>query len=604
MILGNARLARIGGPAERRSLRTGLGWHAIASTLELAPLLVVLALVVWSRGRMQEVATLPVAAVSFAALLAAMIARLVFLNLANGRCYEAGFQIGMAIRRAIVDHLRTLPAHVVPERGAGSLAVLMTDQVNRIEHMLAHTSGVWIGNLVRLALCLAILLWLDARLALAFALALAATFGLFGFAMRRMQGLASERNATLSQANARLVDIVHGIQVLRAFGRETGATVSGLDRVIVGIADVYKSAMRRISPLIFGGLLVADLGLLVIVVALAASVQPDAGGVAGHREYAVTLAAFLITVFWALTPVLRLQKTMVHMKAADEGLRSVSAFLDLEPLHAAPGDPVPQGFALDVESVSFAYPGSSARVLDSVSLRIPAGTFLAIVGPSGAGKTTLVQLLARFFDPTEGAIRIGGADIRCVPQEHLSRRIACVLQDMILFNDTVAANIAMGRRDASRQDIVAAAEAAGAAAFIDLLEQGYDTRVGDGGAMLSGGERARIAIARALLKGADILILDEATAALDPITEESLRETVRDLAGRCTVILVTHRLGMVRAADRIALLDKGRLADVGPHDALLARSPLYQRLWRSHEEALSWSLPSRRRSSPEAIQGG
>lgn len=603
MILGNAVLARIGRPDERRDLRTGLGWHAIASTLELAPLVVILALVIWSRGQLQEVATLPVAAASFAVLLAAMIARLLLLNLANGRCYAAGFQIGMAIRRAIIDHLHTLPAHVGPERGTGSLAALMTDQVNRIEHVLAHTSGAWIGNVVRLALCLAILLWLDAGLAVLFALALAATFVLFGFAMRRMQRLASERNATLSQANGRLVDMLHGIQVLRAFGRETGATISGLDRVIVGIADVYRSAMRRISPLIFGGLLVADLGLLVVVIALAAFVQPDAASAAWHHEHAVTLAAFLITVFWALTPVLRLQKLMVHMKAADEGLRSVAAFLDLEPLRDAPGDLAPQGFALSMESVGFAYPGSSARVLDGVSLRIPAGEVLAIVGPSGAGKTTLVQLLARFFDPTEGAIRIGGADIRSLPQEQLSRRIACVLQDMILFNDTVAANIAMGRREASPQDIAAAAEAAGAGGFIGLLPQGYDTRVGDGGAMLSGGERARVAIARALLKGADILILDEATAALDPITEESLRETICDLAGRCTVILVTHRLGMVRSADRIALLDKGRLVDVGPHDALLARSTLYQRLWRSHEEALGWSLPSRRRSNPEAIQG-
>ncbi|MGD9802109.1 MAG: ABC transporter ATP-binding protein [Hyphomicrobiaceae bacterium] len=595
MMLRNPTLIHIGDADDWRSLRIGLAWHVGASLLELAPLVVFLVLLIQSNGRFERIATPTAAVACLAIMLASMLGRLLLLNLANGRCYEVGFHIGMSVRRAIIDHLRMLPVHAIPQRGSGSVAALMTDQVNRIEHVLAHTGGVWLGNIVRLFLCFVILFWLDAPLALLFGLALAITFGLFILAKGRMDALAAGRSATLSQANATLADILHGIQVLRAFGRESGATIAALDRLIVDIANVYRSAMRRISPFIFAGLFVADLALLVAVLALSVPAQAEMADAAARNAHFTRLAAFLITAFWALVPVVRLQKVMIHMRAADEGVRNVTAFLALEPLAVAPPERLPDGFSIDLDNVCFAYQGATAPALDGVSLHIGEGTCLAIVGSSGAGKTTLVQLITRFVDPTSGTVRIGGIDIRSIPPERLSQRIACVLQDMILFNDTIEANIAMGRAGASPAEIVAAAQAAGAAEFIDRLPLGYRTRVGDGGARLSGGERARIAIARALLKGADIVILDEATAALDPIAESTLKDAIASLAGRSTVILITHRLGMVRWADRIALLDGGRLTDAGGHDELLGRNPTYRRLWQSHEEALAWSVSGPRR---------
>ncbi|MBN9340909.1 MAG: ATP-binding cassette domain-containing protein [Comamonadaceae bacterium] len=231
------------------------------------------------------------------------------------------------------------------------------------------------------------------------------------------------------------------------------------------------------------------------------------------------------------------------------------------------------------EGVRFAYAPGAPAALEGVSCVIAANTLTAVVGPSGAGKSTLVHLIARLWDVDAGAIRIGGADLRAIGSQALYRHVAMVFQDVVLFSGTVLDNLCIGRPGATREEAIAAARRAQAHGFIAALPQGYDTVLDEGGASLSGGERQRISIARALLKDAPIVLLDEATASVDPSAEADIQQALSELARGRTVVVIAHRLHNVRHAGHILVLDQGRLVAQGRHDGLLAQGGVYARLW-------------------------
>jgi ATP-binding cassette subfamily B protein IrtB len=247
--------------------------------------------------------------------------------------------------------------------------------------------------------------------------------------------------------------------------------------------------------------------------------------------------------------------------------------------------------------VRFSYGGpagstgsSGPPALDGVDVAVPAGTTCAIVGPSGAGKSTVLNLVARFWDPDAGSVRLGGVDLRDLTAEQLYEAVTVVFQDVYLFPATVHDNIAFGRPDATRSDVVAAAREAQAHEFVSALSRGYDTPVGEGGALLSGGERQRVSIARAILKDAPVVLLDEATAALDATTERQVQTALARLVSGRTLLVVAHRLATIRHADQIVVLDHGRVAERGVHADLVAAGGLYARLWAERERAARWTL--------------
>ena len=238
--------------------------------------------------------------------------------------------------------------------------------------------------------------------------------------------------------------------------------------------------------------------------------------------------------------------------------------------------------------VSFAY--DKEDVLHDVSVTIPEKTTCAIVGPSGSGKTTLVSLAARFWDVRKGSIRIGGHDVREYTCDSLLRNFSIVFQNVYLFEDTIENNIKFGRPDATHDEVIEAAKKACCHDFIEALPEGYQTRVGEGGANLSGGERQRISIARAILKDAPIIVLDEATASVDPENERELLKAVRELTRDKTILMIAHRLSTVRDADQIIVLDKGRVVQQGTHTELIKQDGLYRRFVEAREQALGWRL--------------
>lgn len=240
--------------------------------------------------------------------------------------------------------------------------------------------------------------------------------------------------------------------------------------------------------------------------------------------------------------------------------------------------------------VSFGY--HDGAVLSDVSFSVAPGEVLALVGPSGAGKTTITSLIARFWDVDSGSITLGGIDIREIGTEHLLSRISMVFQDVYLFNDTVANNIRIGKPDATDEMIQAAARLAQAHEFIENLPAGYDTIVGESGSNLSGGEKQRISIARAILKDAPIILLDEATASLDPENEQAIQEAISILTREKTVIVIAHRLNTIQDADRIVVLEHGMVAETGKHDYLLARKGTYFRMWSEQQKAATWEVVS------------
>ena len=524
-----------------------------------------------------------------------------------------GFEVGHTVRRQVIDKCQSLSIGALRGVKTSKIVQLLAEQIKWLEGFIAHSLPALTAACGVPAWLLMLLLCVDWRPFLIASAALALGFAMMVILGKRASGVLVAREKSLDAINDRLSDFVKGMPVIRACGRVEDKARE-FKRGLEDMDAVLKASLKREIPLFAGAGCALELGL---VLALMLNAGLMTSGAMAARTFVL---ATLLTVLIFL-PALQQVGGSVMLRFARDAEKALGAFLsapDLAcgeggkisknntpknntpknkapenniPKNKAPKNKAPENNAIRFENVSFAYPGERSKtVLHNVSFDLPVGGVTAIVGPSGAGKSTLLNLLARFYDPCSGAVKPGGIDLRAMRPHDLLAKMAIVLQDEHIFNDTIVENIRVGRPDASDAAVMAAAKVARCHDFIAQFPQGYATRTGSEGQALSGGERQRIAIARAILKNAPIVVLDEASAAIDPINAAAIQAAIGALSRGRTLIVVAHHLGAIAQAQRIIVLNKGSVEAVGRHARLLQQSPTYRSLWEAHRNSLAWNL--------------
>lgn len=507
------------------------------------------------------------------AALAGYLLRALLYALALSMSHRATFSILKNIRERLLAKLPKMPLGTVVDASSGQLKQIIVDQVESMERPLAHLLPEMTSNLL-VPVCIFIYLFvLDWRMALLSLISIPVGMA-FMMAVMKDYGKQYEGSVKVTQAmNSTIVEYIGGIEVIKAFNQGKHSYAKLSERVLANASYFYHWMKSCQLPVSISRALAPTTMITILPV-----------GWLMYVSGSLKLETFLITIILSLGiagPLLAAMDFVDSLAKVGTIVGEVDSILNGEE-QSHPDHPVSfSSMDIRMEQVSFGY-HEGTEILHNLSLSIPAGTMTAFVGPSGSGKSTIAKLIGGFWDVRHGKITLGGQDLKEIPLSQLYDQVAFVSQDNYLFNDTVRENIRMGKPGASDAQVEAVARAAGCDGFIRSLEQGYDTVVGGGGAHLSGGERQRIAIARAMLKDAPIVILDEATAYIDPENEAVIQQAVARLVKGKTVIVIAHRLSTITDTDQIFVIEKGRIAAKGTHEELLASSGLYREMWNAH----------------------
>ncbi len=499
--------------------------------------------------------------------------RTVLYNGALSISHKATFNILKTIRQLLLAKLPKLPLGTVLDTSSGQFQQTIVDQVDSMETTLAHLFPEMTANIAAPVLTILYLFVLDWRLAL---LSLVVFPIAFYFMMTVMGSYGKDYEGAVKATNemsSTLIEYINGIEVIKAFNQGSRSYARLADKVRYN-AQYYFNWMKK-----------SQLGMALAYAFFPAqmlTILPVGWLLWLHGS--LTAETFLTVILLSLgmaAPIVAAFNFVDTLAMVGTTVGQVDAILTAEEQEHSTA---PVSFAnhdIALEHVSFGY-HDDKEILHDISLNIPSGQMTALVGPSGSGKSTIAKLAAGFWDVKQGRITMGGCDLRSIPLSQLYEQVAYVSQDNYLFDDTVRENIRMGRLSATDAEVEAAAHAAGCDSFIADLEHGYDTRVGGGGAHLSGGERQRIAIARAMLKDAPVILLDEATAYMDPENEALIQNAVNELVKNKTVIVIAHRLSTITGAANIVVVKDGCIAAQGTHPQLLETSPLYKEMWQAH----------------------
>lgn len=510
-----------------------------------------------------------------------LILRMIFKYLVYRLQSTAGFEFVARERIALGDRLRNVPMGFFHDNSVGDITATVTTDLNFLENYSMHildkvTTGVL--SMIVMAGCI---LAFDWRIGLIFVAGILLSFPIYSHMQKKGKALSAKRQKIQSEAVAATLEYVQGISVVKSFNM--------CDKNLSDIEDAYESnaaasygVERVFTPLNMTYSMVFRISACMIM--LCAGIL----AVGGDLSFA-NLAVILIASFTIFNPIEVMGQMTTMIRTMDAALDRVERIKQAKKIDENGRDIPLDSFDIGFEHVSFAYENGNP-ILKDVSFSIPQGSMTAIVGPSGGGKTTITRLIARFWDVQEGSITIGGHDVKEFTCDSLLKNMSMVFQNVYLFHDTIENNIKFGCPDATHEQVVEAAKKACCHDFISTLPQGYDAVIGEGGSTLSGGEKQRISIARAMLKDAPIILLDEATASVDPENEVHLQQAISALVKNKTLIVIAHRLSTIRDADQILVVDNGKIVEKGVHAELIQQKGIYQKFWNIRQKARNWKL--------------
>ena len=495
----------------------------------------------------------------------------------------AAFNILYGLRKTLTNKVGVLPMGYLSHRNSGAFKKIISDDVERIETFVAHQIPDFVKAAALPLLTISYLFKEDWRLALISCLPLVVLALIMPLMLgKKNQHLTEKYHHSLEELSSGIVEYVRAMPVMKIF-QQSAETFEKYGKKVYTFHRFVSDWIRHSSAPFAIFMSFASNAMLPVL----------ALGLYLYFRQGVslpTLLLFLILGTGYMRPLFVMSNMVMQLQLIEQGVQQIDAILTQPILPEGKTSEQPQNHNICFDQVSFAYE-TDRYVLEDISFTAKEGTITALVGPSGAGKSTVGQLLSRFWDVTKGRITIGGIDIREFPTEVLMRQVSFVFQESFMFQQTMYENIRMGM-DKTKDEVIAAAKAAQLHDFIMSLPQGYETRFGQSGVHLSGGEQQRFQLARAILKDAPILVLDEATAFADPENEHKIQEAFAQLIRGKTVLVIAHRLSTITTADQIIVFEKGHINAVGTHNELLEHSPLYKRMWDAHNRAKEWKLMS------------
>ena len=520
----------------------------------------------------------------WAAVVSAVAALLVYVG--GLMCsHKAAFRIQSNLRIRLMSHIMSLPLGLIEKEGSGKIRRIVNDSSAATETFIAHSLPDKVVSYVTPVCLVAMMLFFDWKIGLLCLVpALLAFLAMGGMMGKKLQQDMAKYQDSLETMSNEAVEYVRGIPVVKTFGQSVfsfnrfKAAIDGYEKWTVA----YTKSMMK--PMVLFTLATNSVFAFLIAAAY----------ILGGKGVSDTLILNLL-FYIILTPIL----TTTLMKIAYSGeasmvvtdaLKRMDEIFAFKPLAQTSSPKLSLDSSVEFDGVSFSYGGSEKKALDGISLKIASGEHVAFVGPSGGGKTTLASLVARFWDTTEGSVKIGGVDVRDISSKELMNEVSYVFQDSKLLKMSVLENVRLGNPAASREEVLAALEKAQCSDIIEKLADGIDTVIGSKGVYLSGGEAQRISIARAFLKNSKILILDEATAFADPDNEEKVQAAFANLSKDKTVIMIAHRLSTVTNADRIFVLSGGKIAESGKHDELVSSGGIYAKMLAEYNKAAEWKV--------------
>lgn len=519
--------------------------------------------------------------------LAAYVVKIVFFGLSTGLSHYAAYHILERLRLRVADRFLHAPLGEVMAHSIGEIKNIMVDKIEDIEPPLAHMIPEGSGHIALPVFSLFSLALIDWRVALASLITLPFSFVCMALTFQISGQNFDKYNKSNAAMSSTIVEYVEGIEVIKAFGR-SGASY---EKFAKSIQDYKTFVVEWLSSTWITFKLAFALFPSTLLGTLPVSLFLAAGG-------SITEAQAALCVMLSMSMVTSLAKLEVFgnsIKQIQLTVEELQTYLDMKRLPEPQNPAVLSGYGVELRDVRFSYTAGGEEVLHGIDMELPEGSFTALVGPSGGGKSTVAKLIARFWDVTGGEIRIGGVRLSDMTLSQLSDTVSFVTQDNFLFGCSLKENIRLGNPKADDEAVFAAAKAACCEEFIRKLPMGYDTPAGEAGKRLSGGEKQRIAIARMMLKNAPIVILDEATAFTDPENEDKIQRSIAALAKGKTLLVIAHRLSTIRNADNIVVLKEGQILTQGKQQALLEECQLYQEMWEAHIGAKAWALSGGRR---------